>query len=33
VMRSFESTRPTPVANFRTARGIAGRRRAKDNGA
>jgi GntR family transcriptional regulator len=34
VMRSFESTRPTPIANVRGARGAAGRpRRARDNGA
>ena len=34
VMRSLESTRPTPIANFRGARAGAGRtRRARDNGA
>ena len=34
VMRSLESTRPTPIANFRGARAAAGRtRRARDNGA
>ncbi len=33
VMRSFESTRPTPVANLRGARASAARRRARDNGA
>jgi GntR family transcriptional regulator len=34
VMRSFESTRPAPIANFRGARaGTARTRRARDNGA
>ena len=34
VMRSLESTRPTPIANFRGTRAGAGRtRRARDNGA
>jgi GntR family transcriptional regulator len=34
VMRSLESTRPTPIANFRGARAAAGRtRRTRDNGA
>ena len=33
VMRSLESTRPTPVANLRGARAAAGRRRGRDNGA
>jgi DNA-binding GntR family transcriptional regulator len=34
VMRSFESTRPTPIANVRGARAAAGRaRRARGNGA
>jgi GntR family transcriptional regulator len=33
VMRSFESTRPTPIANLRAARAPGGRRRARDNGA
>jgi len=34
VMRSFESTRPTPIGNFRGARAQSGRtRRNRDNGA
>ena len=33
VMRSFESTRPAPIANSRAARATAGRRRSRDNGA
>jgi GntR family transcriptional regulator len=33
VMRSLESTRPTPIANLRGARVPAGRRRSRDNGA
>ncbi len=33
VMRSFESTRPAPIGNVRGARGAAGRRRSRDNGA
>jgi len=33
VMRSFESTRPAPIANVRGARAGAGRRRSRDNGA
>jgi GntR family transcriptional regulator len=33
VMRSFESTRPTPIANVRGVRASAGRRRSRDNGA
>jgi GntR family transcriptional regulator len=33
VMRSLESTRPTPIANFRGARAATGRRRSRDNGA
>ncbi|HYB27658.1 MAG TPA: GntR family transcriptional regulator [Solirubrobacteraceae bacterium] len=33
VMRSFESTRPNPIANVRGARAAAGRRRPRDNGA
>jgi GntR family transcriptional regulator len=33
VMRSFESTRPTPIANIRGARAAAARRRSRDNGA
>jgi GntR family transcriptional regulator len=32
VMRSFESTRPTPIVNSRSARAAAGRRRSRDNG-
>jgi GntR family transcriptional regulator len=33
VMRSFESTRPAPIANVRGARAAAVRRRSRDNGA
>ena len=33
VMRSLESTRPSPIANVRGARASAGRRRTRDNGA
>jgi GntR family transcriptional regulator len=33
VMRSFESTRPTPIANVRGVRASAGRRRSRDDGA
>jgi GntR family transcriptional regulator len=33
VMRSFESTRPTPIANVRGVRASAARRRSRDNGA
>ena len=33
VMRSLESTRPTPIANVRGARAPAGRRRSRDDGA
>jgi GntR family transcriptional regulator len=33
VMRSFESTRPTPIVNARNVRAAPGRRRARDNGA
>jgi hypothetical protein len=33
VMRSFESTRPTPIANMRGVRANAARRRSRDNGA
>jgi len=33
VMRSFEATRPTPIANVRGVRASAGRRRSRDNGA
>jgi GntR family transcriptional regulator len=33
VMRSFESTRPAPIANVRGARATGGRRRSRDNGA